>query len=76
MMFHLTFIGVAASGQYFVSLPDGRLQTVTYTADGNGYVADVQYSGTPIVYVYQLVIKSKKVLKLILYQKYGTREEN
>jgi hypothetical protein len=44
------FIGVAASGQYFVSLPDGRLQTVTYTADGNGYVADVQYSGTPIAY--------------------------
>ena len=44
-------VDLAAKGQYFVSLPDGRLQTVTYTADGNGYIADVQYSGTPIVVV-------------------------
>jgi len=36
--------GRAVIGQYFVLLPDGRLQTVTYTADGdNGYVADVRY---------------------------------
>ena len=34
------------SGSYHVALPDGRVQTVTYKADGyNGYVADVSYSG-------------------------------
>ncbi|KAB1724371.1 chitin-binding domain-containing protein, partial [Klebsiella pneumoniae] len=33
-------------GSYQTLLPDGRVQTVTYTADDyNGYVADVQYSG-------------------------------
>lgn len=33
-------------GKYYVSLPDGRLQTVTYTVDGyNGYVPVVEYSG-------------------------------
>ena len=32
-----------------VYLPDGRLQTVTYTADHyNGYVADVKYEGKPV----------------------------
>ena len=44
----VTFLGYVAQGQYFVSLPDGRLQTVTYHADGNGYVADVQYTGEAI----------------------------
>merc|ERR1712038_2150019 len=34
------------TGKYVVALPDGRVQTVSYTVDGgNGYVADVQYSG-------------------------------
>merc|ERR1712106_699539 len=38
--------GALTNGQYSVSLPDGRLQTVTYTANGGeGYVADVQYAG-------------------------------
>eukprot|EP00094_Tigriopus_californicus_P007911 TCALIF_07615-PA protein Name:"Similar to resilin Pro-resilin (Drosophila melanogaster)" AED:0.27 eAED:0.27 QI:0/0/0/0.33/1/1/3/0/77 len=39
--------GYSTSGQYHVALPDGRIQTVTYTvADQySGYVADVSYSG-------------------------------
>jgi hypothetical protein len=40
--------GYLAQGQYFVALPDGRIQTVTYHADGNGYVADVQYQGQAV----------------------------
>jgi len=38
--------GPLTNGQYSVNLPDGRLQTVTYTVNGGeGYVADVQYAG-------------------------------
>ena len=37
--------GYATSGSYRVNLPDGRVQVVTYTADQNGYVADVKYEG-------------------------------
>ena len=34
--------GNVVSGNYFVLLPDGRLQSVTYTADhDSGFVADV-----------------------------------
>merc|ERR1712036_74531 len=36
-------------GSYSISLPDGRTQTVTYTADEvNGFVADVSYSGEAV----------------------------
>ncbi|KAF2368098.1 Insect cuticle protein [Trinorchestia longiramus] len=38
--------GHTVKGSYTVQLPDGRLQTVTYTADhDNGFFADVKYSG-------------------------------
>ena len=37
--------GYQATGKYFVALPDGRTQTVTYVADKNGYVPTVVYEG-------------------------------
>merc|ERR1711915_465160 len=34
-------------GSYKVNLPDGRVQVVSYVADENGVVYDVQYQGEP-----------------------------
>jgi len=34
-------------GSYTVALPDGRIQTVSYTADDNGFHATVTYEGEP-----------------------------
>merc|ERR1711930_34316 len=39
--------GYATSGSYTVNLPDGRVQTVTYSDNGDGIVEDVSYSGEP-----------------------------
>ena len=40
--------GYTTSGEYRVALPDGRIQIVKYTADENGYHADVQYEGAAV----------------------------
>ncbi|XP_064119160.1 pro-resilin-like [Macrobrachium nipponense] len=37
--------GKVVTGDYHVLLPDGRNQTVVYTADHNGYRAQVAYHG-------------------------------
>ena len=41
--------GGNVAGSFTIALPDGRIQTTTYTADHtNGFVADVTYSGNAV----------------------------
>merc|ERR1719336_2821323 len=41
--------GGNVAGSFTIALPDGRIQTTTYTADHtNGFVAEVSYSGEAI----------------------------
>ena len=37
--------GYAATGKYYVALPDGRFQVVTYVADKEGYKPTVEFEG-------------------------------
>ncbi|XP_042879297.1 cuticle protein 19-like [Penaeus japonicus] len=40
--------GYRTDGEYFVHLPDGRLQTVSYYADETGYHPTVHYKGAAV----------------------------
>ena len=41
--------GGNVAGSFTIALPDGRIQTTTYTADHtNGFVAEVTYSGEAV----------------------------
>ncbi|XP_071749972.1 uncharacterized protein [Lepeophtheirus salmonis] len=61
--------GKITSGSYKVALPDGRIQTVTYTVDAyNGFVADVQYEGTPVYPKYEPKPSSYKAAPIPAYK--------
>ncbi|XP_045591371.1 cuticle protein 7-like [Procambarus clarkii] len=40
--------GANTAGRYHIALPDGRVQIVTYTADENGFVAQVDFQGEAV----------------------------
>ena len=51
--------GDKTNGQYYVVLPDGRRQVVSYYVDGYfGYVVDVKYEGEANAYAYKPAYKA------------------
>lgn len=56
----------ATNGEYRVKLPDGRIQIVSYTADKNGYKADVKYEGNEITTDIQIQPAHVRQLKPII----------
>ena len=46
---NIKYLQGQVKGTYVIALPDGRIQTTSYTADPiNGYVAEVSYQGEPV----------------------------
>ena len=49
MIHDLQYFQGNVKGQFVIALPDGRIQTTSYTADHVlGFVADVSYQGEPV----------------------------
>ena len=61
--------GRVTTGEYRVLLPDTRVQIVRFTADENGYVADVTYEGTA---QYSQQAASNQVVQRTNYQQRAT----
>lgn len=67
----------ATNGEYRVKLPDGRVQIVSYTADRNGYNAEVKYADDEehVIPHQQAVPLAKPVQQRIVVPDYEYYEE-